>query len=353
MVRQIRACAALAVAMWLFAGYSWSQSTAPAKAQGSTDDLVVAIVHGREIRASEVDSYIAPQLHELRQNIYDLQRNMLETLVQKLVVEEEAKTRGISVEELRQLLTAHISVTPDEVADAYASAASRTPTGIPDGTDIREQIKNSILAQRRTEAFRSAVAELRAKVPFQVLLTPPAPLRVSVAASGPKRGTANSSLTIVEFADFECPYCRALTTTLRQVLAEYGDKVQFTYRHLPLPNHRFAFKAAQAAVCADQQGKFWEYHDRLFNASRELSPETLAQVARELKLDSGKLQTCLSSEASRKIVSADIQDALRLGISSTPTLFINGRMVRGAAPLEELKKILDEELILAGRTTGN
>jgi hypothetical protein len=133
MVRQIRACAALAVAMWLFAGYSWSQSTAPAKAQGSTDDLVVAIVHGREIRASEVDSYIAPQLHELRQNIYDLQRNMLETLVQKLVVEEEAKTRGISVEELRQLLTAHISVTPDEVADAYASAASRTPTGIPDG----------------------------------------------------------------------------------------------------------------------------------------------------------------------------------------------------------------------------
>jgi protein-disulfide isomerase len=84
-------------------------------------------------------------------------------------------------------------------------------------TDIREQIKNSILAQRRTEAFRSAVAELRAKVPFQVLLTPPAPLRVSVAASGPKRGTANSSLTIVEFADFECPYCRALTTTLRQV----------------------------------------------------------------------------------------------------------------------------------------
>jgi protein-disulfide isomerase len=157
----------------------------------------------------------------------------------------------------------------------------------------------------------------------------------------------------VEFADFECPYCRELTGTLNKVLAEYGDKVQFTYRHLPLPNHKFAFKAAQAAVCADRQGKFWDYHAKLFNSTRELSTETLAGIARELKLDTAQYAECLSGDASRKVVSTDVQEALKLGITSTPTLFVNGRMVRGAAPLEELKKILAEELALAQTASGN
>jgi protein-disulfide isomerase len=144
-----------------------------------------------------------------------------------------------------------------------------------------------------------------------------------------------------------------LTTTLSEILVEYGDRVQFSFRHLPLPNHRFAFKAAQAAVCADQQGKFWDYHDRLFDSSRELSAATLSELARQLNLDSKKFVACLSNEESRKVVAADVQEAMRLGISSTPTLFVNGRMVRGAAPPEELKKILDEELKLARQRAGN
>src|SRR5262249_13818792 len=146
-----------------------------------------------------------------------------------------------------------------------------------------------------------------------ILLQPPPPLRLSVTSSGPTRGASKAPLTVVEFADFECPYCRELTGTLNKVLAEYGDKVQFTYRHLPLPNHKFAFKAAQAAVCADQQGRFWDYHAKLFNSTRELSTETLAGIARELKLDITQYAACLSGEASRKVVSTDVQEALKLG----------------------------------------
>jgi protein-disulfide isomerase len=336
----------------LIAGTALSQTAQPSL-QKQADDPVVAVIHGREIRASEVDGYIAPQLHALRLNMYDLQRNMLETLVNKIVVEEEAGRRGMSVEELRQSLTAHVTVTVDEVADAYANAVSRTPIGIPDGSDVREQIKTSLLAQRRADAFRSAVTALRLALPVDILMQPPSPLRLSVTGSGPTRGNANAPLNIVEFADFECPYCRQMTATLDKVLAEYGDKVQFTYRHLPLPNHRFAFKAAQASVCADQQGKFWDYHAKLFGATRELSTETLAGIARELKLDAAQYAACISGEASRKVVSADVQEAMKLGITSTPTLFVNGRVVRGAAPPEEFKKILAEELALRQTSAAN
>src|SRR5262249_52172148 len=140
-------------------------------------------------------------------NMYDLQRNTLETLLNKIIIEEEAKRRGISVEELRQALTAHVTVTPDEVADAYANAAGRTPVGIPDGSDIREQIKASLLAQKRGDAFRTAVTELRANLSVDILLPPPPPLRLAVANSGPTRGASKAPLTVVEFADFECPYC--------------------------------------------------------------------------------------------------------------------------------------------------
>jgi protein-disulfide isomerase len=352
MIPQVRPYATLFAITLLIAGTAWPQST-PASQQKQADDSIFAVIHGREIRASEVDAYIGPQLYALRQNMYDIQRNMLETLLNKIVIEEEAKRRGVSVEELRQALTAHVTVTPDEVADAYASAAGRAPVGIPDGSDIREQIKTSLLAQRRADAFRSAVATLRANLSVDILLQPPPPLRLSITSSGPTRGTPKAPLTIVEFADFECPYCREMTAALDKVFAEYGDKVQFTYRHLPLPNHRFAFKAAQAAVCADQQGKFWDYHARLFNSTRELSTDTLAQIARDLKLDAAQYDACISGEASRKVVSADVQEALKLGISSTPTLFVNGRMIRGAAPFEELKKILSEELTFAQTSSGN
>jgi protein-disulfide isomerase len=346
MVFQVRSCLSAVAITFLIAGIGWSQAPATTT-QSSGVDQVLAVIDGREIRASEVDSLIGPQLYALRQNMYALQRNVLETLLNKIVVEEEAKRRGITVEELRQEFMADVAVTPDEVADAYASAAMRAPGGIPDGTDIREQIKTSLLAQKRADAFRSSVTELRAHVPVEILLQEPAPLRVSVGNSGPTRGTPNAPLTIVEFADFECPYCRQMAATLDEVLAEYSGKVQFTYRHLPLPNHRFAFKAAQAGVCADQQGKFWEYHAKVFKSARELSAETLAEIARELKLDTSKYAACLSGEESRKVVTADVQEAMRLGITSTPTLFVNGRVVRGAAPPEELKKILEEELILA------
>jgi protein-disulfide isomerase len=352
MILQIRLYTSVSAIILLIAGTAWSQATAPSR-QTQTDDSIVAVIHGREIRAAEVDSYISPQLHALRLNMYDLQRNMLETLLTKIVIEEEAQRRGVSVEQLRQALTADVTVSPDEVADAYANAASRTPVGIPDGSDVREQIKTSLLAQKRANAFRSAVTELRAALSVDILLQPPPPLRLGVTGSGPAWGKSDAPLTIVEFADFECPYCRQLTATLDKVFAEYGDKVQFSYRHLPLPNHRFAFKAAQASVCADQQGKFWDYHSKLFKATRELSTETLAEIARELKLDPAQYAGCMSGEASRKIVSADVQEAMRLGITSTPTLFVNGRLVRGAAPPEELKKILAEELALAHASAGN
>jgi protein-disulfide isomerase len=113
---------------------------------------------------------------------------------------------------------------------------------------------------------------------------------------------------------------------------------------MPLPNHRFAFKAAQAAVCADQQGQFWPYHDLLFSRSPELSASSLEDLAGSLKLNMSDFAACLSNEDSRAIVTADMKEATRLGVASTPTFFVNGRMVKGEIAPEEFRKILNEEI---------
>jgi protein-disulfide isomerase len=323
-------------------GLARSQTLAPLTPAPS--GAIVAIVNKQPIYASEVEGYLAAQLQTLRQNMYELQRNMLETLINRTVIESEAKRRGITPDEFRQSVTADVVATDAEIADAYARAAGRSPLGIPGDSELKEQIKANLQAQKRADAFRKAVAELRANAPTEVFLKPPAPLRMAIPTSGPAKGNPRAALTVVEFADFECPYCKQATGTLEPVLREYGDNVRFIYRHMPLPNHRFAFKAAQAAVCADQQGQFWPYHDLLFSRSPELSAASLEDLARSLKLNMSDFAACLSNEDSRAIVTADMKEATRLGVASTPTFFVNGRMVKGAIAPEEFRKILNEEI---------
>ena len=327
-------------------GLAGSQTLSPATPAPA--DTVLAIVNNQPIYASEVEGYLAVQLQTLRQNMYELQRNMLETLINKTVIESEAKRRGITPDEFRQSVTAEVMVTDTEIQDAYARAAGRSPLGIPGDAELKEQIKVNLLAQKRMDAFRKAVAELRANSATEVYLKAPEPLRMVVPTNGPSRGNPGAALTIVEFADFECPYCKQATATIESVLSEYGQNVRFVYRHMPLPSHRFAFKAAQAAVCADQQGQFWPYHDLLFSRSPELSEASLESMARSLKLNMSDFAKCSSNEASRAIVTADMKEAARLGVASTPTFFVNGRMVKGAIGPEDFRKILNEEL--AGRS---
>jgi predicted DsbA family dithiol-disulfide isomerase len=158
-----------------------------------------------------------------------------------------------------------------------------------------------------------------------------------------KAQASEATVTITEFSDFQCPYCQQAAVVVEQLRQIYGDNVKFVFKQMPLPFHHYAFKAAQAAVIAQQQGKFWEYHDRLF-AARDLSVDALKKMAGEAGLKQKEFNQSLDSDATRAAVEKDIQDAKQLGVRGTPTFFVNGKILRGAATLATLMRAIDGAL---------
>jgi len=168
--------------------------------------------------------------------------------------------------------------------------------------------------------------------------------RVQVAAEGPARGPKDAPVTIVEFSDFECPYCGAAHDTVEQVMSTYAGKVRLVYRQFPLSFHPHAAKAAEASLCAADQGKFWEYHEALFKNQKKLDLPDLKAHAGEVGLDTQKFGQCLDSGDKKKAVDADQQAGLAAGVGGTPAFFINGIFLNGAQPIDEFKKVIDGEL---------
>jgi len=159
------------------------------------------------------------------------------------------------------------------------------------------------------------------------------------------RGAAAAPVTIVEFSDFHCPYCRGVQPTLSELLSKYGDRVRLVFRHFPVDTlHPSARKASEAAWCAQQQDKFWQYHDRLYLVGNDASPATLSRIATEVGLDANKFNSCTAGKDAPAAVEKDIDEARRLSLNGTPTFFINGRPFVGRQPMESFARVIDEEL---------
>ena len=163
-------------------------------------------------------------------------------------------------------------------------------------------------------------------------------------AGAPARGPEDAKVTLVEFSDFQCPFCNRVRSTLKQVEKEYGDTVRIVFKHLPLRIHDKAPKAHAAAEAAKAQGKFWEMHDRIFSNQRELSEEKYIEYAGEIKLDVERFKRDMASPEIKKRVDDDAREAARLGVTGTPGFFINGRFMAGAKPFEDFKRMIDAEL---------
>jgi protein-disulfide isomerase len=169
--------------------------------------------------------------------------------------------------------------------------------------------------------------------------------RYSVNTQGsPSKGKADAKLAIVEFSDFQCPFCRRVNPTLEQIEKEYGDKVRIVFKHLPLEMHAKAPAAHAAAEAAHQQGKFWEMHDLIFSNQDAMSPEKYVEYAKQLKLDVAKFEKDLASGQVKARIDADMQEAGRLGVTGTPAFFVNGRFLSGAQPFPAFKELIDQEL---------
>ncbi len=177
---------------------------------------------------------------------------------------------------------------------------------------------------------------------------PPAPgpsQRAEIAIDGAAtRGPEDAEVTIVEYSDFQCPFCARVQPTLAQIEETYGDRVRLVYKHLPLRIHPDAPGAAAAAEAAHRQGKFWEMHDKIFASQRELGDATYRRFAEDLGLDLERFDEDRNSPEVKQRIEQNEQEAQRLGVSGTPAFFINGRFLSGAQPFEAFKRVIDEEL---------
>ena len=166
----------------------------------------------------------------------------------------------------------------------------------------------------------------------------------ALITEGMTKGSKNSPVTLIEYSDYECPYCARAEATIKDVLDEYGSKIYFVYKDFPLPFHNNAQKAAEASRCALEQNKYWEYHDALFKNQQSLDTNSLKTYAKSLGLDEAKFSECLDSNKYTEKVKQDMEEGQSKGVTGTPTFFVNGNMLVGAQPFDAFKEIIDKEL---------
>jgi protein-disulfide isomerase len=304
-----------------------------------TSDTVIADVNGTKITFGEFEEKRAHNLYQPRDAFYRQERKVLDDYINEYLVEQQAKKEGLTVE---QLLDKHVRSTLPK--DPSEEALHVYYEGV-DTKESYEALRPKILERIRQVRFERAKAAyiqtLRSQANVVVSLPPP---RVEIAlANTPVLGEQNAPVMFIEYADYECPYCQQVAPTLLKLQTEYKGKVAFAFKDTPLPMHPRAEKAAEAARCAGAQGKYWDYHDELF-ASKKLEVPDLKEQAQKLNLNMAAFNSCLDSGSQAGVVQTQIAESNDLGIQGTPSFFINGRFVAGAATYEQLKDVIDQEL---------
>ena len=206
---------------------------------------------------------------------------------------------------------------------------------------MRDRIRDYLAAERDATARRA----LRERAAVTIHLAPP---RLEVAADGPSKGPAHAPVTIVEFSSFQCVFCRQALATLEEVLEKYPDDVRLVFRNFAIGGHQRAYPAAEAALCAEEQERFWPYHDMLFANPRALEDEDLLRYAEELGLDTERFEQCVAAGEYRDQVETESREARSMGISGTPAFLINGLLLSGARPAEDFYRLIDAELARLG-----
>jgi protein-disulfide isomerase len=302
----------------------------------------VAIVAGQAIYQRDLDDVVESQMLSLRNQEYQIKSRGLEDLIRRRLVEAEAKKQGLTTEELYAKEVDSKIATPSdgEVAAYYLGLKSQIKAPL---QEIKMQLQANLKAIETRQARQDYADSLRSEADVTVLLQQS---RVEVAFDrGRLRGDPNATVTIVEFADYQCPYCKQTETTLNNLLRKYPGQVKLAFRDFPLASiHPNAEEAAEAARCAGKQGKFWEFHDALFANQAKLDQTQLKATAQTLGLDENAFQSCLESGEYKAQVLRDQEDGRKAGISSTPGFFINGIPITGAQAEDAFQKIIDDEL---------
>lgn len=355
-------CLSLSVSAFFFAACStesFSQHNLPNK-----NSEVYAVVNGVAVTKGEVEQASKADLEKLEQSRVQFEaglerdkhqalENNLDKIVENKLIEAEIARLNISDEDVkkaaalgvskRQLVMLQIenkvqTPTAQEIDSFYE--ANKEKYGKPK-EQVEQQIKQFLWQKKRNELTNAYFKDLKERYKVDYRLEP---LRSEVAANGPTLGAPNAPVTIVEFSDFQCPFCSRLANAMKDVEKNYQGKIKIVFRQYPLLSiHKNAQKAAEASLCAAEQGKFWEFHDQIFADQKKIEISDLKETARSLGLETTSFDSCLDNGMQAVKVQEDIKEGTKLGVNSTPTLYINGRLVVGAS-YDAIAKTIDDEL---------
>lgn len=315
----------------------------PVATQAAGDTL--AEVDGVAITSEELEKPLLPQLSRLAEQIYNLKRQRLDALINEKLLAKEAAKRSVSVPALLDAeVTSRVGLVTEQEIEKFYQENKAQLKG--EEASLREQIRSHLQNQKLAAKREEFLKSLRAQANVVVNLKAPPVHRIEVPIQGaPSRGGAQAPVTIVEFSDFHCPFCKQVVPTLVKLESQYGDKLKLVFRDFPIEGlHPGASKAHEAARCANEQGKFWAYHDKLFAGPSSSSPELFKGFAKAVGLNDAAFETCLGSGKHQEAIKKDIEEGQRAGVTGTPAFFINGRLLSGAQSLEAFSRVIDEEL---------
>ncbi len=337
--------AVLVMGYWIASETALLADKAEAVEPAPAEADVLARIGDRVIRQEEVEEAVSQQLRDLDRQRHQTLEQGLEQAIAEALLDMEAAATGVSVEKLvaTEVDGKVPQVTEEEINAFYEQRKAQINQPL---EQISGRVRQFLTQQRRQGRYAEFLESLEAKYEPQSFLDP---MRIAVDAVGPALGPESAAVTIVEFSDFQCPYCSRIVPTLKQVAENYAEDVRLVFRQFPLHSiHPEAQKAAEASLCASDQDKFWEMHDSMFENQSALAVADLKSQAAELGLDATAFNECLDSGRYAKQVDDDLAAGISAGVSGTPAVFINGRFLSGAQPYEAISAIIDDELRRAG-----
>ncbi len=324
--------------------------------EGRTEDSrePVAKVAGRTITAEEIQKALGPKIYLLEKQIYQLKKEKLQQMIGTILLEQEAAGRKVSSQELiDKTLSQGVAVSQEEIDTALRENRDRLPTGMPEA-ELRSKMADYLANQKAYKRISEFTNELGAKFGVEILLKEPSLPEVAFSESGVgKVGPATAPVTVIELSDYQCSACKKQQQTSRLLQEKYAAKVRWLFKPLPQGIDSPSAKFAEAALCAEEQGRFSEFNDLLFSGNSDLNSGQIPAFGEAAKLDMGKFNKCLSERVYRKDVEKNIEEGRGAGISVTPCFVVNGKLVQGGPTMEEFSVMIDQALKEAASQKGS
>lgn len=305
---------------------------------------VVAKIGGEEINEETLIGEDKLDFFDLKKREYELKMDRLNKLVTEKLVGAEAKKAGMSLEDyMNKKVTGGEIKISDKEYNAFVKEKHIPESQI--NPQIKDRIYQYLQTQQKQKKMDEYVAKLTKSNPVEVYFKKPK-MEMNVEV-GTSVAWGKGPVKIIEFSDFQCPFCSRGADVVSELKKKYGTgKIQIAFKHFPLPMHQQAKPASEAALCVNEQSadKFWKYHDILFKNQDKLSPDDLKKYAKDVGADTGKFEECVKAQKYVDTVKKDMEYGEKIGVRSTPTFFINGQLVAGAVPIEQFSEIIDEEL---------